>query len=404
MSQKSQISSRLALISLAVLSAIPSCFEAAAIIWGQRHGHVGKALRDGLDFWAGGFLALHGHVAMLFSPLAYQGFLAGLFGKLPYHLWSYPPNYLLLASAFGWLSPWHAVLAFDACALLALILILRLSGQSWWLIAAVAASPASLENVLEHQNAALITAFIGGGVLLLARRPRLGGVLIGLASIKPQLGLVLPLYLLRRAPIAAAYASLAAIILAAVALYAFGPAAWAGFWHFTRPAMSNVLLTGQPHEFAGGLVSVFATFRPLGTHVALLIQATVTLIAILAANPTRSAPVILILAALASPYLHDYDLLGIALAVALLLQDRLRTGFTPGEPMLFFLAWFGPGLLPWMQQLAHAEPFILMLLLASALRRGGLDQCDSSQVPPASPALSAGRSPIPAPQNSTAPG
>jgi alpha-1,2-mannosyltransferase len=404
MSLKSQISSRLALILLAVLCVIPSCFEAAAIIWGQFYGHTGKALRDGLDFWAGGFLALHGHSAMLFSPLAYQAFLAGLYGKLPYHLWSYPPTYLLLASAFGWLSPWHAVLAFDACALLALLVVLRLSGQSWWLIAAVAASPASLENVLEHQNAALVTAFIGGGVLLLSSRPRLGGALIGLASIKPQLGLVLPLYLLRRAPIAAAYATLAAIILAAAALYAFGPATWAGFWHFTRPAMSNVLLTGQPPEFAGGLVSVFATFRPLGTHPALLIQAAVTLIAILAAIPARSTPVILILAALASPYLHDYDLLGVALATALLLRDRLATGFTPGEPVLFFLAWFGPGLLPWFPQFAHAVPLILILLLASAWRRGGLAPCDSSQVPPASPASSAGRSPIPAPPNSTAPG
>jgi hypothetical protein len=404
MSLKSQISSRLALILLAVLCVIPSCFEAVAIIWGQFHGHTGKALRDGLDFWAGGFLALHGHSAMLFSPLAYQAFLAGLYGKLPYHLWSYPPTYLLLASAFGWLSPWHAVLAFDACALLALFVVLRLSEQSWWLIAAVAASPASLENVLEHQNAALITAFIGGGVLLLPSRPRLGGALIGLASIKPQLGLVLPLYLLRHAPIAAAYATLAAIILAAAALYAFGPATWAGFWHFTRPAMSNVLLTGQPPEFAGGLVSVFATFRPLGTHAALLIQAAVTLIAILAAIHARSVPVVLILAALASPYLHDYDLLGVTLAVALLLRDRLATGFTPGEPVLFFLAWFGPGLLPWFPQFAHAVPLILILLLASAWRRGGLAPCDSSQVPPASPASSAGRSPIPAPPNSTAPG
>ena len=404
MSQKSQIHPRSILIFLTVLCAIPSCSEAVAIAWGRFHGYTGKALRDGLDFWAGGFLALHGHVAMLFSPLAYQGFLAGLYGKLPYHLWSYPPNYLLFASAFGWLSPWHAVFAFDACALLTLILILRLAGQSWWLIAAVAASPASLENMLEHQNAALITAFIGGGVLLLPNRPRLGGVLIGLASIKPQLGLVFPLYLFRRASIAAAYATLSAIILAAISLYAFGPAAWAGFWHFTRPAMSNVLLTGQPPEFAGGLVSVFATFRPLGTHPALLIQAAVTCLAILAAIPTRSTPVILILAALASPYLHDYDLLGVALATALLLRDRLATGFTPGEPVLFFLAWFGPGLLPWMPQFAHATPLILILLLASAWRRGGLAPCDSLQVPPASPASSAGRSPIPAPPNSTAPG
>ena len=78
---------------------------------------AGKALRDGLDFWAGGFLALHGHLAVLFDHAAYQSFLAGRYGHLPYHLWSYPPSYLLVASGFGWLSPWHAVLAFDLCSL-----------------------------------------------------------------------------------------------------------------------------------------------------------------------------------------------------------------------------------------------------------------------------------------------
>jgi alpha-1,2-mannosyltransferase len=78
-----------------------------------------------------------------------------------------------VASGFGWLSPWHAVFAFDAVSLLLLVFVLRLAGQSWWFAAAMVASPASLENALEHQNAALITALIGGGLLLLRRRPRL---------------------------------------------------------------------------------------------------------------------------------------------------------------------------------------------------------------------------------------
>ena len=336
------------------------------MIWGVRHGHVGKALRDGLDFWAGGFLALHGQVRMLFNPLAYQAFLSGLYGRLPYHLWSYPPNYLLLASGFGWLSPWHAVLAFDALCLLALALLLRLAEKSWWFIAALIASPASLESLLEYQNAALMTALIGGGLLLWRTRPRLAGVLIGLATIKPQLGLVLPLFLLRRAPLAVAYAALSAMALAAASLYAFGPAAWEGFLHFTSPTMENVLLTGRPPDFAGGLVSVFASVRGLGVPVALGIQAGVSLLAIVLAARSRSTAVLLLLAALASPYLHDYDLLGATLAVALLTEERLRTGFAAGEAMLLFLGWFMPGVLPWLPQFAHGVPLLLLLLLAIA--------------------------------------
>lgn len=392
--------------ALVLFCALPSAFEALAVIWGERHGLVGKALRDGLDFWAGGFLARHGQVNMLFDPLSYQRFLAGLFGKLPYHLWSYPPNYMLLAAAFGGLAPWHAVLAFDAVSVLLLVVVLRFSGQSWGFTAVVLLAPAGLESVLEHQNAGLMTALIGGGLLLLRARPRLGGVLVGLASVKPQLGLVLPLYLLRRAPVAAAYAALAAVGLAAAALYVFGPGAWVGFWRVTRPLMSNVLLTGQPTDFAGGLVSVFAAVRPLlGVQGALAVQGAVTVAAVLAGWRARSVPVVLILSVLASPYLHDYDLFGVALAVALLVREGLAAGFFLGEPVLYFLAWFGPGLLPWMPRFAHLTPVLLVLLLASAWRRGGVGKsCDLSQALPVSPALSAGPLATPAPPGSTEPG
>ncbi|MDE8346373.1 MAG: glycosyltransferase family 87 protein [Acidocella sp.] len=404
MSRNSQIPTRFRLAGLVMVCAIPSLCEAYAIAWGEAHGHYGKALRDGLDFWAGGYLTLHGQVMTLFNHATYQAFLAGRYGTLPYHLWSYPPNYLLLATMFGWLPPWPAVITFDALTLLLLVAVLRLARQSWWLIAAVLAAPATLENAMEHQNAALLTALIGGGILLLQTRPRLAGALIGLATIKPQLGLALPFYLARRAPVAVVYAVLTALALGVASLLALGLPVWRGFLHVTSPAMTNVLLTGQPPDFAGGLISVFALMRPLGLHVALIIQALVSLAAMGIAYRVKSPVAMLILCPLASPYLHDYDLLGVSLAVALLVRDRLSTGFAPGEPVLFFLAWFGPGLLPWAPQCAHAAPVILVLLLASACRRGAVGLCDSSQAPPGLPELSAGRSPTPAPPGSTARG
>lgn len=406
MPEKNQASARLRLALIVAFSTLPSLGEGWAILWGERHGHTGKALRDGLDFWAGGFLYLHGQLSVLFDHEAYQSFLQGMYGKLPYHLWSYPPSYGLIAAAFGWLSPWASVLAFDALCLVLLAAVLRLAGKSWWFTMAMLLAPATLENAMEHQNAALMTALVGGGLLLAQARPRLGGVLIGLASFKPQLGLVLPLYLLRRASLAFLYAALAALGLAAASLWAFGPAAWAGFLHYTSPMMSNVLLTGQPPDFAGGLISAFASVKPLaGVHAALAAQACISLACILAGLFTRSVPALLVLSALASPYLHDYDLLGTSLAVALLVEQRLAEGrFGVGEPLLFFLAWFGPGLLPWHPAYAHLVPVLLLLLLASASRRGGVRPCDSSPAQPGSPASPAGRLPIPAPPGSTTPG
>jgi hypothetical protein len=158
--------------------------------------------------------------------------------------------------------------------------------------------------------------------------------------------------------------------------------------------MSNVLLTGEPKNFSRGLISVFALARPLGVPTAFVVQGLVTLAAISAALRTRSVPVLLILSALASPYLHAYDLLGVALAVALLVEDRLEHGFAPGEPILFSLLWFAPGLVPWVLPYAHLVPLLLVPLLASAWRRGGVQACDFSRVPTRSLASSAGRSPV----------
>jgi hypothetical protein len=199
----------------------------------------------------------------------------------------------------------------------------------------------------------------------------------------------LPLYLIR-SPAILALAAAFALGLGLAALAAFGPGAWIGFWQVTRPAMSNVLLTGKPAAFAGGLVSVFAAARLLGVPAALVIQGLVSAGAMLLAARTRNPAVVLILCALASPYLHDYDLLGVALAVALLVMDRLQRGFAPGEAVLFFLAWAGPGALPWLPRLAHATPLILLLLLATAIRRDRLTLCDSAKPPNFLPASSAG--------------
>jgi hypothetical protein len=372
MDDKSQFPAPRLLALIVGLCTLPSVYEAMAIGWGYRHGMTGKALRDGVDFWAGGFLLRNGQVPMLFDHTAYQAFLTGLFGPQGFHMWSYPPTYGLIAALFAALPPWPAALCYDGASLLVLALVLRFAGKSWGFVLCMLLAPATLENALEHQNAALLTALIGGGLLMLEKRPRMAGVLMGLATFKPQLGLVLPLNIVRRSPIAALYAALVALSFAALAGWVFGGQAWVGFLRYTSPVMSNVLLTGQPKDFSAGLVCAFASVKPfLGVHGALVFQGLVSVACVVGAVFTRSPPALLILGALASPYLHDYDLLGVGLATALLVEQRFRTGFRPGEPVLFFLAWFGPGLLPWQAQYAHLTPLLLVILLASTRARGG---------------------------------
>jgi hypothetical protein len=405
MARFSQLSRPRAVAWLIAFCTISSLLQAALMVWGVAAGRGGRAMRDGVDLWAGGWLAWHGHLAWLFDPAAYHAFLYSVLqGALPYHLWSYPPSYLLVVGLFDWLPPWPAILTYDVAWFLLLAVLLRVAGKSWWFIAAVLASPACLDNLLEHQNGNLCAALMAAPLLMLPRRPWIAGGLIGLLSFKPQLGVVLPLFLLRRAPRAALAAAISAVVLGLAALAVFGPASYEGFWTVTRPMMSNVLLTGFPKEFSGGLISVFALIKPLGLGPAFAVQGAVTLAAIGLAALTRKPAAVLVLAALASPYLHIYDLTGAAIAAALLVEDALATGFAKGEVIAAFMIWFAPGLLPWAPQYAHAVPLLLALLLACVWRRGGLRTCDSSQAPPGSPASSAGRSPIPARPASTAPG
>jgi hypothetical protein len=366
-----------------VLCTLPSCLTLGVILWGLAHGFQGRALRDGVDFWAGGFLGRHGEFAALTDPAAYNAFLAGTFGRgLPFHLWSYPPNYLLLPTLFSSAWPWVSVLAFDALSLAALAGALRLAGWGGWMIAAVLASPADLENLLAHQNGALMAALLAAGILAVEVLPRFAGVCIGLATIKPQLGIVLPLWLLRRSPAAFGVAVLTAIGVAGLSVAVFGVASWRAFFAVTMPAMSAVLVTGQPAGFADGLVSIYAAARSTG--IPAVVQGVVTVGAIaLAAGPMRrNAPALLILAPLAAPYLHNYDLVSVAVAIALMVRDGLR----PFDKPLFLAAWLVPGLLIWAPALTHAVPVLLLGLLASAARRGRIRSCDSSPAKPGLPA------------------
>jgi alpha-1,2-mannosyltransferase len=361
------------ILIVVILSVLPSLGEGYAILWGAHHGYVGESLRDGLDFWVGGWLVWHHQILTVFDPSAYSQFIIHGFSipgrSIPVHMWSYPPNYLLVASLFGWMSPWKAILCFDVLSLMLLAIVLRLAKESWLFIAAILCSPVALENILEGQNAALMTALIGGGLLLLPVRPRLAGALIGLASIKPQLGVTLPIYIFRRSPIAFVFAAASSGLLVLLSVIVFGAGTWDGFIHNTWPAMSNVLITGRPKEFADGLLSVFACVKPFfGLRGAFFVQTFVTLGSIFMAARTKNPIVVLILVSLASPYLHLYDLLGVSLAICLMVKDRLASDFAPGEPFLFFVGWFGPAALSWTPAYAHLTPIVLLLLLLSAYR------------------------------------
>ena len=78
--------------------------------------------RDFVNTWLGGQLALTGDPAPFFGPDAYNALLAEKFGPgYPFHIWSYPPHFLLFTWVWG-LMPY--MLAYVLYSLFGLILYL----------------------------------------------------------------------------------------------------------------------------------------------------------------------------------------------------------------------------------------------------------------------------------------
>ena len=115
---------------------------------------------------------------------------------MPFYGWHYPPFFLAVAVlvaavpyAFG-LALW---LAASLAAYLAAIRAI-LPRPETLLIAA--AFPAVFINIGHGQNGFLTAALLGGALHWLDRRPWLAGILIGLLAYKPQFGVMIPLALL----------------------------------------------------------------------------------------------------------------------------------------------------------------------------------------------------------------
>ncbi|MFD2136193.1 glycosyltransferase family 87 protein [Novosphingobium resinovorum] len=97
-----------------------------------------------------------------------------------------------------------------------------------WLL--LLAFPAVPIVVTHGQTAFLVAGLLGAGLWLVPTRPVLAGVLLGLATIKPQFGLLLPIVLLLTGQWRTILAAvLTAALLAAASALLFGGEVWSGW-------------------------------------------------------------------------------------------------------------------------------------------------------------------------------
>lgn len=343
----------------------------------------------GTDFsqgWVAGRTALAGDPASVYDHALHWSRQKDVFGRdADFYGWYYPPTFLLPSAALAMLPYWPALLVWilSTLGLYAATVRAILPGREAMLVAL--AFPAVFINAGHGNNAFLTAALLGGGLVLLPRRPVLAGVLFGLLSFKPQFGILLPIALVAAGSwrtIGAAAAS--ATLLAAASVAIFGWAPWQAFidgLSFTRTAVLEQGGVGF-HR----LQSSFAGVRLLGGDitVAYLVQYAVSGTCAAAVGWAWRQPVdqrlraaILVVASLlATPYLFDYDLVLVACAGAFFVAYGLDRGFRPWEITGLALAWIAPLFSRSLAGSLHLPLGLLslVLLLALFLRAARADQ------------------------------
>jgi hypothetical protein len=348
----------------------------------------GKPL--GTDFsnvYAAGTLTWQGRPAEAYEPALQHAAENAVFGgrEMPFYGWHYPPFFFavaVLVAAFPY--AWGLAIWLAASLAVYLAVIRAILPQPETLLTA-AAFPAVFVNIGHGQNGFLTAALLGGALHLLDRRPWLSGVLIGCLAYKPQFGVLIPVALVAGGywrSIGGAAATVA--VLVAISFVTLGSGVWHAFadsTHFTQTVVLEQGNTGWEK-----IQSVFSATRMWGASVPLAYGVQFALALTLAASLAwlwRSDAAFELKAAalatgslLATPYVLDYDLVVLAVAIAFFARHGLARGFRDYEISLLAAAWIVPLLSRGIAGVTGI-PLGLLVLLAlhcCILRRAMLDR------------------------------
>ena len=298
---------------------------------------------DGIaDFdttWVAGRMAFSGHAAATYDWATLKHVAEGVVGHplAGFLGWRYPPAYFFVTAPLALLPYATALIVWVVGTFAAYLITIRaiVGDRVGYFLAA--ASPAVLANFMIGQNGLLSASLIGGALILMDRRPIWAGVLLGLLTYKPHLGLLFPLALAVSGRwLVFVSAGLVAALAAAASWVVFGGDSWQAFFHSMGPALAI-------ENFAdwGKLQSAFGVVRSLGgsEDLAWLVQTVVTLtagVAVIVFWRSRVAYEIKAAALstavlLAAPHLLTYDLAVLTVPLAFLFRLGHARGFLPYE-------------------------------------------------------------------------
>ncbi|WP_213289397.1 glycosyltransferase family 87 protein [Bradyrhizobium sp. sGM-13] len=313
--------------------------------------------RDFLNLWMYGHAVLDADPARFYDLVTYNAELAKLLGPgYPGQNWPNPPTALVVMAPFGLLAYFPALIAWFVASFLAFYLAGRREVADARILVVVLVSPAALLCVISGQSSLLTTAALLAIFASLDRRPVVAGVLIGLLTVKPQLGVLFPFALIASGRWRVfLWAAMTTIVLFAISVAIGGPESWHDYIAKALPLQREVLSdpagTAMPFQ-----ASIFMNVRGLvGNRAGEAIQFAFALAAVVTVTiafrycgggDARLLQALFLACTVStSPYLGSYDLLPLSFAsVALLAEGKLdATGrrlaqlvfWTPALQLLF---------------------------------------------------------------------
>jgi hypothetical protein len=331
----------------------------------------------GTDFsnvYAAGTLIWQGRPAEAYEPARQHAAEKAVFGgrEVPFYGWLYPPFFFVVAFLVASLPYAWGLAIWLAASFAAYLAAMRAIAPRPETLLIAAAFPAVFINIGHGQNGFLTAALLGGALHWLDRRPWLAGVLIGLLAYKPQFGVLIPVALLaggRWNTIGAAAATVAALV--AVSFVTLG----GGVWHAFADSMTftqTVVL--EPGGIGWEKIqSAFSAMRMWGAGVRSAYAIQIALALMLAASLAwlwqsnalfeLKASALATASLLATPYVLDYDLVVLAVAIVFFVRHGMNRGFHDYEISLLAAAWVMP-LLSRAIAGATGIPLGLLVLLA----------------------------------------
>jgi len=304
------------------------------------------------NLWTGGRLALEGHVDWLFDTEKYRAEMRNLLGPhLPAQEWSYPPNMLLIGAPLAIFPPILAYLIWTLGSLLLLHIAIKPFKLPTVLHVIILLSPAVFINALLGQNGTFISALLIMGLYHAPKKPVFAGICIGLMTVKPQFGLLLPFILIASQNWAAFIsASLTALGMAILTSLFFGFDVWGNFLGHTQPMMRGIMEAQYPQSYHGNAVPVFIFVRAMGSGLfgAYAVQLVVTVLTIIIGiklwhkstdiDHIQRVALTCVLVMLATPYAYTYDMVALGAAIVIIFATSERLVWLP----VFAPIWFFP--------------------------------------------------------------